>query len=78
MGEAENRSFLTVLGLTRTYRSGIFWSGGAKCRDPSVGVLVLRPSTPLPQDDIWGWEDPTATQDGSRGRAGTPSSIFWG
>jgi hypothetical protein len=39
-----------------------------------VGSPRLRPSTPPPQDDIWGWEDSTATQDDSRGR---PSSI-WG
>jgi hypothetical protein len=47
----------------KVYRSGIFWPGAEKCRAPSLGVLGLRPSTPLPQDDIWGWEDFTATWD---------------
>jgi hypothetical protein len=63
MGEGENSRFLAALGMTRF-----------------IGVAFLgqcRPSTPLPQDDIWGWEDSTATQDDSRGRAGTPV-LHWG
>src|SRR5580704_13437228 len=66
-----NWRFLTALGMTRTYRSGIFWPGVEKCRDPSLGVPSLRPGTPLPQDDIWGWEDSAARRDDSRGRART-------
>jgi len=40
------------------------------CRDP-----------PLPQDDIWGWEDYTAAQDDTpdgRGRLSSILGVTWG
>jgi hypothetical protein len=57
----------------KVYRSSISWP----VQRSFVGSAWPRPSTPLPQDDIWGWEDSTATQDDSRGRAGTPV-LHWG
>src|SRR5580704_7873594 len=73
-----NWRFLTALGMTRTYRSGIFWPGVEKCRDPSLGVPSLRPGTPLPQDDIWGREDSTATRNDSWGTGGDARPPFLG
>jgi hypothetical protein len=64
--------------MTSTYRTGIFWARWAKVQRSFVGVPGLRPSTPLPQDDIWGWEQSAAAQDHSRGRAGTTVLYFGG
>jgi hypothetical protein len=61
--------------MTRLIGVAFFGQLRQKCRDP---LDKLGAGTPLPQDDIWGWEESAAAQDHSRGRAGTTVLYFGG